>query len=342
MKKIAVSVLIGALILSLVGPPASAENVTENLKIGDAQKLNTFFHKWGETSQNEFYYALKDQNGIEVGKVKKPLVESYQAKESYTIRSNPYNVGPVVNNQFTYHAALGQFSDKEHLFDLHLGELTEDKNGFHVKTNDGDLTVKFESDMSAIARLQDAKSTLDFLAKLTEKRVSSDALLPHLLILNMETQNNKVDTSIYTFNVGHLSGDAQTGEYTIFSNVMDVDARMIKNEYNPFIENGSTYIPIRTISEMLGLKVDYNEGTGLVTLTDKKGIPVEFDSNGHNRTVKKSGADFTEFAQDSLPIKKDGVLFVPLRFFSEVFKNKVYFRSETNLKQIIIVNAEQK
>ena len=53
-----------------------------------------------------------------------------------------------------------------------------------------------------------------------------------------------------------------------------VKGETVKSDAQPFIENGRTYLPIRAISESMGVKVDWNAENKLVTLTSNNGIIV--------------------------------------------------------------------
>ena len=98
---------------------------------------------------------------------------------------------------------------------------------------------------------------------------------------------------------------------------------IVKTDTDPFLKENRTFVPVRFISEKLGFKVDWDEKTQLVTITnnDKK---IELTIGN-----KEAKVDGKAAAIDVAPLLKDNRTFVPLRFISENFGVKTGWDAKT-------------
>ena len=71
------------------------------------------------------------------------------------------------------------------------------------------------------------------------------------------------------------------------SNIFEVNGENITNDVAPFEKNDRTFLPIRFIAENMGMYVDYEEKSGIVTVSDVK---THFD------TVDKCAVNFGMYA----------------------------------------------
>lgn len=102
---------------------------------------------------------------------------------------------------------------------------------------------------------------------------------------------------------------------------------IIFNE-NPYIENGTTRVPMRAIFEALGTTVDYNATTKTITAS-KDATVIELVTGAS--TAKINGKEMTLTASVE---NKNGYTMVPLRFVSEALGAEVLW--DGNIKVITI------
>lgn len=109
-----------------------------------------------------------------------------------------------------------------------------------------------------------------------------------------------------------------------------INGELQEIETAPFINNDSAMVPLRAISEAFGAKVEWDDGSKLVTLT-YKGRTIKLTIGSYKALVNKK-----EFTLSSPPvISKEGITMIPLRFVSENLGAKVTWFDKT--KEILIV-----
>jgi hypothetical protein len=96
-------------------------------------------------------------------------------------------------------------------------------------------------------------------------------------------------------------------------------------EASPYIKNGSTLVPVRSVSESLKSKVDWDSKTKIITITNGD-IIIKLTVGSLKATI--NGQDVTLL---SAPETKNGRTFVPLRFICENLKAKVSWNAEDQL-----------
>lgn len=93
---------------------------------------------------------------------------------------------------------------------------------------------------------------------------------------------------------------------------------------SPFIENGTTYVPLRTLADNIGATLTWNASNS--TFLFKYGI-YNVTMRVNNNTIHVNDAS----RQLSSPaILKDGVTYVPIRFVQEAFDGKLEYNQKTN------------
>ncbi|MDO5713603.1 MAG: stalk domain-containing protein [Tissierellia bacterium] len=103
-----------------------------------------------------------------------------------------------------------------------------------------------------------------------------------------------------------------------------VNGKIITPETPAFIENDRTMVPVRFISEALGLKVDWNNAERKVLVGESENlVTLKIDSK---EIVK---ADGTKVEIDSPAIIRQERTFVPLRAIAEISGAKVDWDNET-------------
>ncbi len=100
------------------------------------------------------------------------------------------------------------------------------------------------------------------------------------------------------------------------------------NEVAPFIEDGTTYVPVRAIANGLGLVISWDSETSTVFIGDKGSAAPE---KGDAANIFINGKKFnpTDVNGKSVPpIIKDGTTYLPVRAVAQAFAKKVDWRSE--------------
>ena len=112
-----------------------------------------------------------------------------------------------------------------------------------------------------------------------------------------------------------------------------LNGKELSFEQSPYIENGTTRVPMRYISEALGSEVNYNAQTKTITI--RKGSTIIELITGSNK-AKINGREMTL----TTPVEnRNGYTMVPLRFISEAFGAEVIW-DETN--KVITINLAEK
>lgn len=95
-------------------------------------------------------------------------------------------------------------------------------------------------------------------------------------------------------------------------------------EYASFIQENRTFVPIRLISEKLGFKVEWNDETKDITVT-----------NGDDKVVFNTQKDTyidkdgKEVKMDVKPVVKNNRTFLPIRFISEALDIEITWAEDT-------------
>jgi len=115
---------------------------------------------------------------------------------------------------------------------------------------------------------------------------------------------------------GNLETQSASAEIRVF-----VDGRPITTTVKPFISNGRTLIPIRAVTEAIGAQVDWDSASRTVTITRAaKEIVMVIDE-------EYALVDDEQVKLDVAPCIVNNTTFLPLRFVSEQFSQRVDWNS---------------
>ena len=115
-----------------------------------------------------------------------------------------------------------------------------------------------------------------------------------------------------------------------------LNGNKILMEQSPFIQDGTTYIPLRA-TEQFGFTVNWDNKTSTVTLNDGKNIVVQVVGNKQVK-VNNQMVDIGAPA-----IKKNGAVYVPIRFISNALGGQAIHDAKTNRINIqFAINSSQK
>lgn len=107
-----------------------------------------------------------------------------------------------------------------------------------------------------------------------------------------------------------------------------VNNHLVKFDAPPYIKGGSTYVPLRAISEQLGAEVSWNEETQTVTIT-KESTTIEIKAN--STTVSING---TPTELKSPATVTNGRTYLPLRFLAETLNFDVSWDGDHDIIDI--------
>jgi hypothetical protein len=100
----------------------------------------------------------------------------------------------------------------------------------------------------------------------------------------------------------------------------------------PFVKEGTTYLPFRYLAESMGASVNWNERTNVVQMR-RGGRTIAFDPAGPYARV-----DGKQVPMEPAVIEREGVVYVPVRFFAEALGAMVIW--EGKIRSIQIVTLE--
>lgn len=96
----------------------------------------------------------------------------------------------------------------------------------------------------------------------------------------------------------------------------------------PYMQNGSVMVPFRAIFERLGMQVQFDSSTGLISGTGS-GLPVKLKLGSLRATVGSVTKKLT-----AAPSLKDGTVYVPLRFVGEATGGTVQWDMQSQTASI--------
>ncbi|AKF93452.1 copper amine oxidase N-terminal domain-containing protein [Brevibacillus laterosporus] len=101
-----------------------------------------------------------------------------------------------------------------------------------------------------------------------------------------------------------------------------VDGKLITSDVKPFMQGGRALVPIRVISAALKADVKWDEKTRSVVITrGSQSITLYLDK-------KEATVNGKVITLETVPVLKNGRLFLPLRFVSEQLKTSVDWKEE--------------
>ncbi len=121
-----------------------------------------------------------------------------------------------------------------------------------------------------------------------------------------------------------LGVTALAADITVTLNGAPIDTRDVNGTpVPPFIQNGTTYVPVRAIAGALGLDIDWDGATRTVFIGDRGNAAPE---QGDKVNIYVDGAKFTPRdakGAEVAPIIKDGTTYLPVRAIAQAFGKKV-------------------
>ncbi len=94
------------------------------------------------------------------------------------------------------------------------------------------------------------------------------------------------------------------------------------NTVEPFISNGTTYVPVRAVADAFGIGISWDQASRTVFLGEKSGNPVLNDYIN----IYYNGEEFTALDASGAvvrPILNNGTTYLPIRAIGELFGKKV-------------------
>jgi carboxyl-terminal processing protease len=116
----------------------------------------------------------------------------------------------------------------------------------------------------------------------------------------------------------------------INSNKSLVNGQEIALKEKPFIENGRTYIPLRFVSESLGLKVEWQQETGKILVYQEGGTVIFTPGSS---TAFRGGQ---EYSFDAPVVLRNGRSYLPVRFLIELIGGQVDWHQDTGRTDIML------
>jgi hypothetical protein len=113
-----------------------------------------------------------------------------------------------------------------------------------------------------------------------------------------------------------------------------INNNYVSSSTAPFISNGTTYVPVRVISEYLGFQVQWkSDSKTIIVIKDKITVGMQIN----NPCVVKYDSttqQYTDFQYQYGPTIINGTTFVPLRNVAEAFNAQVNWNSNTKTVSI--------
>lgn len=107
------------------------------------------------------------------------------------------------------------------------------------------------------------------------------------------------------------------------------------SEIEAFMENGTTYVPVRAVASAFDTEVSWDQATLTVFLGDKSGSPklndyINIFYNGEEFTARDAAGNIVR------PILRYGVTYLPIRALGELFEKKVAWDA---VSQSVIISS---
>lgn len=105
---------------------------------------------------------------------------------------------------------------------------------------------------------------------------------------------------------------------------INLNGNKILLQDSPFIENGTTYIPLRALADNMGISVDWDSATNTATL--KSGTTTITQAIG-SKTATVNGQPVNLPAEALI---RDGVTYIPVRFAAEALGGEITYNTDAN------------
>lgn len=152
-----------------------------------------------------------------------------------------------------------------------------------------------------------------------ENKLDSWNYFPRYYVRNHETPTYKVDVKINSqgshtktqVNPKKFVIDINSGTYTLIEDEKTLEKSI---DVKPIIENNRTMLPLRTLAEILGAKVIWNDATRTASFT-RDGLTALIQIDG-NKIVLSNGKTIDLEAK---PLNVNGRIYLPLVYVGQVF-----------------------
>ncbi len=112
---------------------------------------------------------------------------------------------------------------------------------------------------------------------------------------------------------------------------VNVDGNLLTDVKSPIVKNSTTFVPIRVV-EHLGMKVEWNNKTKIVNISDRSN---HLQLSVGSKTALK---DKQKISLSTPPFISGGTTYVPLRFIGENFGSNVDWDSKNN--GVVIISPD--
>lgn len=157
-----------------------------------------------------------------------------------------------------------------------------------------------------------------------------DGINKNYMLVGLKNINGKKYWSVYKNSLNPFDCD------DIKPITVTLNGNKLTFSENPYIENGTTMVPMRAIFEALGASVDYDTETKAITAT-KGSTVIKLFANSDTATVNGKEVTLT-----SPVANKNGTTMVPLRLVSEALGAEVSWDAESKTINISISEKNTK
>lgn len=153
-----------------------------------------------------------------------------------------------------------------------------------------------------------------------------DGINKNYMLVGLKNINGKKYWSVYKNSLNPFECD------DIKPITVTLNGNKLTFSENPYIESGTTMVPMRAIFEALGASVDYDTETKTITAT-KGSTVIKLFANSDTATVNGKEVTLT-----SPVANKNGTTMVPLRLVSEALGAEVSWDAET---KVVTINLDE-
>ncbi len=133
-----------------------------------------------------------------------------------------------------------------------------------------------------------------------------------------------------------LAASAFAADVSVMLNGAPVVARDANgNEVSPFIEDGTTYVPVRAVAAALGVSIDWDGDAKAVLIGDCSGTEPE---PGESVGVYINGKKFNPTDANGKAVSpqlREGITYLPVRAIAQLFAKKVDWDEDNSVVSII-------
>lgn len=205
--------------------------------------------------------------------------------------------------------------------------ITDFKNGLTELEENGELKkwlagAKLTEDMRFGSNNYNTKGKIDYTAP--------DGQFAFTLTYNLTTKRDDtikvtMPTSVYYLDYTDFLDDIDDVFYDDNIALVEVDGELVAEGY---VENGRTFVRYRDFAEGIGAEVSYNAKNKQVkVIKGYTNVTLTLDS-------KKAVVNGKVKQLDVVPVVKDGVTYVPLRFVAESYGYKVGWDNENYIARL--------